>query len=621
MSSWQVARGQWLAWIGEDGNVAVEGASAPVDELDAQLLGQLARHPFPTGDEATISRSSPDSSAFESLPTMVKSDLDPVDEEDETRVRRESPAEQLEVTLATPEGLEVSLVEPAAGIGEGEPTVVEPSSPVVAAAVAELETAPTPAEGGGEGHTVVAEPAPADAGAEPAPADAGHTVVAEAPPAPPEVDEDDGLYIPTLTKTVVRPVPTPASDEAPPDEMPAISGETVIGPPPQPMPADGPPPASGFISSEPDEAAKTLVRGEIPSRGEIRATFGGDEPVVPTSKVVIDPSASGVMQVVYDEEEEDEVDEEPHELDADDLVEEDEGAQELSPPPAPPAAPPAPPAVDAGPPPPPVSAASLHSTIASIPPAPDVDEGWQIDAFGEHQAALLPVQRAASAMIDAEFVLRCTGLGPGARLLDVGCGDGAHAVAFASRGLQVTGLDASPVQLMRASQAAQAAGLRVELVSGDMRQPVVEGSFDAIVCLGGTVGMFGDADDRLALQQMRDRLAPGGRLMLQVLNRDYISGRLPARSWWQGQGCLVLDEAQMYAATSTLHVHRTIVFETGTQFVHNMALRVYGLTELVHMCAHVGLKVLEFSGSRHTRARFYGATSSEIWLLAQRAEG
>ncbi len=305
------------------------------------------------------------------------------------------------------------------------------------------------------------------------------------------------------------------------------------------------------------------------------------------------------------------------------LVEESE---EPAPPPAPSRPPPAPEpepraVVSAGPPPPPVSGSAVEAAMAALPTAPPVDEGWQVDMFGEHYAALLPVQRPTIVSSEVDFIVHCAGLVAGASVLDVGCGDGAHAVAMAARGLAVTALDPAPAQLMRASQNAQAMGLSVNLVSGDMRQPPLEGQFDTIVCLGGTLGMFSDEDDRLAMQHMRDRLAPGGRLMLHVLNREYIVNRLPARSWWQGQGCLVLDEAQMFAPTSRLHVHRTVVFETGSQFEHNIALRVYGLTDLVHLCAQVGLQVLEYSGSRHTRGRIYGATSPEIWLLAQRPMG
>ena len=48
-----------------------------------------------------------------------------------------------------------------------------------------------------------------------------------------------------------------------------------------------------------------------------------------------------------------------------------------------------------------------------------------------------------------EVVLRLLGEGPG-RLLDLGCGGGAHAVAFAERGWTVTGVDSVPRAIERA---------------------------------------------------------------------------------------------------------------------------------------------------------------------------
>ncbi|MCX4242372.1 SAM-dependent methyltransferase [Paraliomyxa miuraensis] len=634
MSAWQIAREQWLAWI-EDDLALARHPSGPLDQLDAHLEVRLGRGGF-VAAEQTLARPGVESSthSFERRATLVRSTFDDDDDDDQTRIRPEprglsagppavdeaieplaSPApDVLEVGLRVPEaGLEVSLHAP---VGD---TVV----------------APTPS-----GGTVIA-PAPVgpsydDPLPEPPPpaveARGNRDDAAAEPTDAVDQDADDGLFIPTLTRLTPEPEPIPIDDvpEEPLDELPpVVSGQTVVGPPPVPPdePAEELPiESAGVIAVEPDESAQTLIRGEIPSRDE-----APPQAEVPRkSKVVIDPSASGVMSAVYDEEEPDEaVDDEPDELDADDLVEddeddddEDEPTHEALPPPAP-SRPPAREGrtVDIGPPPPPVSASNLHAALSALPAAPPVDEDWQVDAFGDHYAALVSPLRAGVVAGEVEFLAYSLGLGPGASVLDVGCGDGAHCVALGTRGVAVTGLDASPVQLMRASQAAQSAGIPFELISGDMRQPPVEGPFDAILCIGGTLGMYTDEDDRIALQHMRDRLVPGGRVMLHVLNRDYIVGRLPARSWWQGQGCLVLDEAQMFAPTSRVHVHRTVVFETGKQFEHNIALRLYGLTELVHMCAQVGLRVLEYSGSRHTRGRFYGATSSEVWLVAQRSDG
>jgi len=639
VSAWQVAREQWVAFIEAGPTPPARRPAGPLDALDAELQARLDRIPFPSGDEETQSRPGLGNfDGFESMTTMVRTT---VDDEDATRVR---PAGGLEVSLRAPEdGLEVGLEAPG-GIDEHDAAELLPVS----------------------GETVVMEaPLPQTPGRPSTRDDEGgwqrpEQVAAET--------ADDGLFIPTLTRTVVSTVissgPGPESDEPPPDELehyaepmdmgppvsgqtvigpPPVSGQTVIGPPPQrppaPLEAESPIAAtsttSGIILSDPEEseAASTLIRGEIPSRDEEL------EALVPRkSKVVVDPSASGVLNAVYDDDDEAEPEEaavevEPDELDADDLLEESGESEpiRLEPvvrPPAPSRPPPARepdlppraprPALDLGPPPPPLSQASLDAALAALPGAPPIDDGWQIDAFGEHYGALVSPLRPAAVAGEVEFIVHCAGLHPGHAVLDVGCGDGAHCVGLAARGLAVTGLDASPVQLMRASQAAQQNGVAIQLVAGDMRQPNVDGPFDAILCIGSTLGMYTDEDDRRALMHMRDRLVPGGRVMLHVLNRDYLVARLPARSWWQGQGCLVLDEAQVFAPTSRVHVHRTVVFETGKQFEHNIGLRLYGLTELVQMCAQVGLRVLEYSGSRHSRGRFYGGTSSEIWLLAQR---
>jgi 2-polyprenyl-3-methyl-5-hydroxy-6-metoxy-1,4-benzoquinol methylase len=58
---------------------------------------------------------------------------------------------------------------------------------------------------------------------------------------------------------------------------------------------------------------------------------------------------------------------------------------------------------------------------------------------------------------------------PGARLLDLACGQGWLTIPLAQRGFHLTGFDLSPALLTRAGQAADQAGVEVEWVRGDMR--------------------------------------------------------------------------------------------------------------------------------------------------------
>ncbi len=103
-----------------------------------------------------------------------------------------------------------------------------------------------------------------------------------------------------------------------------------------------------------------------------------------------------------------------------------------------------------------------------------------------------------------EVVLRLLGEGPG-RLLDLGCGGGAHAVAFAERGWTVTGVDISSAQL----ELAQARGIEVLEVDA-AALPFEDESFDTVV----SMFTHTDVDDFAAVIRETTRvLRPGGSLV------------------------------------------------------------------------------------------------------------
>jgi len=292
----------------------------------------------------------------------------------------------------------------------------------------------------------------------------------------------------------------------------------------------------------------------------------------------------------------------------------------------PPRPPPAAAEKPAAPPRPPPEKAPPAKAPASAPgPAPRSDgrkrRNWHEDVFGDHYASILPADADASAEIDASFVQKSLDLASGQTLLDIGCGDGRHAHAFAQLGLDVTGLDNSMPQLLRAARRNEASRVNFDILHGDMRTLPRDRAYDVVTCLGSSFGYFDtDEQNRQCLHDMVEVLKPGGKLALQVFNRDYLMGVLPCRSWWQGRGCLVLDVADMQFSTGRVRIHRTVVFEDGRQFEHHISIRAYSAHTLAKMLAMIGARVLELSGSRDTRGRFYGGASPEIWLFAQRRD-
>jgi SAM-dependent methyltransferase len=248
-------------------------------------------------------------------------------------------------------------------------------------------------------------------------------------------------------------------------------------------------------------------------------------------------------------------------------------------------------------------------------------KAWYDDVFAEHFSFLSPQTWDETAQRDAQFIHDQLGLREGASVLDVGCGDGHHAIALAKLGHHVTGIDNSLAMLLAAAQQKEAAGIddqHVTFMHGDMRRLPRDREFEAVICVGTTFGYFEEEQNRQCLQEMFERLAVGGRLLLHVFNRDFVAPHLPSRSWWQGRRCMVIDEAEMNFFANRLRVHRTIIFDDGRQYEHFMFMRAYTVQDLGKAMSQLGLRVVEVSGSRDTRARFYGSASPDIWIVAER---
>jgi SAM-dependent methyltransferase len=101
----------------------------------------------------------------------------------------------------------------------------------------------------------------------------------------------------------------------------------------------------------------------------------------------------------------------------------------------------------------------------------------------------------------------------GAHIADLGCGPGIPAARWLSRrGFDVLGVDLSPVQIRRA----RALVPHGRFMCADMtRLELVEGSFDAIVCLWAIIHVPLEEQPPL-IDAIRRWLVPGGWLLLTV---------------------------------------------------------------------------------------------------------
>ncbi len=179
-----------------------------------------------------------------------------------------------------------------------------------------------------------------------------------------------------------------------------------------------------------------------------------------------------------------------------------------------------------------------------------------------------PAAEQISTLLDREETSRTA---PYGSALDLGCGTGIWSVRLAQRGWQVTGIDVVPKAIRGAQARAQAAGVNVRFVEGDVTalQAARVGSDFAFVLDFECFNHLNEVQRRAVGREVTAVAAPGATILLLVwgpgrrwplapgASRSHIDAAFP--------GWTVIGE-DVYAARSTLPV-----------WLKNVDLRFYRL--------------------------------------------
>ena len=219
---------------------------------------------------------------------------------------------------------------------------------------------------------------------------------------------------------------------------------------------------------------------------------------------------------------------------------------------------------------------------------------------------------------EASFIEESLGVAPGAMVLDLACGTGRHAIELTRRGYKVVGFDLSLAMLARAADEAYDRTQKLNFVQGDMREMTFESTFDGVYCWNTSFGFFEEEKNAQVVQRVHKSLRPGGQFLLDVVNRDYIMRQSPSLAWFEGDGCICMDEMQIDWITSRMRTKRTMMMDDGRTKEIEYSIRVYALHELGKLLHDNGFKVVEVSGRASTPGVFFGGESPRTLILAEK---
>ena len=238
-------------------------------------------------------------------------------------------------------------------------------------------------------------------------------------------------------------------------------------------------------------------------------------------------------------------------------------------------------------------------------------KAWYIDYFGEDYYHF---DHHEDTDLEVDGLARLFGHPDGIEILDLGCGYGRVSTPLRKRGYRVVGYDLSPALLKRAREQDPGG----TWVRGDMRELPFSGGFDAVVSLFNTMGYFEGEDENFrVLRSVSEALRPGGRLVCQLVNRDYLVRRFAAQEVHRRKERIVLEERDFDPVANRVHT-RTTVLNGAEKREYTSSIRIYTVTELDLLLAAAGMTIREVHGGLDFRP--YDWDTNQLVIVAERTD-
>ena len=107
-------------------------------------------------------------------------------------------------------------------------------------------------------------------------------------------------------------------------------------------------------------------------------------------------------------------------------------------------------------------------------------------------------------------------------------------------------------------------------------------------------------------------------MLLDVVNRDFVAQQSPSLVWFEGDGCVCMDDMIIDWITSRMKVKRTMMMDDGRSREIEYSIRLYALHELGKLLHENGFRVVQVSGRVATPGVFFGAHSPRTLILAEK---
>ena len=220
---------------------------------------------------------------------------------------------------------------------------------------------------------------------------------------------------------------------------------------------------------------------------------------------------------------------------------------------------------------------------------------------------------------EVKAIVSILGLKPKAKVLDLCCGYGRHAIPMTQMGFRITGFEISESLYNKAKEYSKTSEVKFKLILGDMRSLhlKVKEKFDAVINIFTAFGFYTkESDNQRVLNGVAKVLKPGAKFLIDLSNRENVLKRWQPRQWYSAGGKTVLEQAMFDFFSSRLEVTRTHISGNNTREVSDFSIRLYSLHEMLAMIKKAGLSTVAVLGDFDMTQ--YSVDSRRMIILAQK---
>ena len=214
---------------------------------------------------------------------------------------------------------------------------------------------------------------------------------------------------------------------------------------------------------------------------------------------------------------------------------------------------------------------------------------------GLYQQVLPATFTEAQTRKQLAIVRRLLRLRKGSRVLDIPCGMGRLTIPLARVGLKMTGVELSDSYVRQARRAARGLGPAIRFVKADMRRIDFDGEFDAAFNWFGSFGYFSDADNLRFAGRVLAALRPGGRFLVEGLNKSWVRTHFAPTDEEVVGGVRIKRRRRWNKAQTRMLDTWTFSKGTATER-HTISIRMFNGGELRSLLRAAGFREIELFG-------------------------